>query len=211
MFPDTPELLNYISINSHAESRSCEFKSGVTWNGDFRYKIAKGVLALSNLAGGGNIVIGVEWNETSHLFEARGMVKAIADTYEHDIVLEFINLRADPFVQIDLKHFEHNGNWFVVIQVAEFLDTPVVCKKTCADSTGRILLEDGRMYYRTRKKPESSAILTYVDMKEIQDYAITKGLSALLRRLESAGLNIGSITTVASDEDRFNQESAGFG
>lgn len=205
MFKDSNELLNYISINSHAEARSCEFKSGVKWDDDFRYKIVKGILALSNLAGGGYIIIGVEWNDSRKIFEPIGMDKLISNTYNHDVVLEFANLRADPFVKIELKHFEVSGKWFVVIQVAEFLETPVICKKSRAT-----ILEEGRMYYRTRKKPESSANLTYVDMKEIMDYAITKGLSILLQRLETAGLNLGSISITESDKEKFDRESEDF-
>jgi predicted HTH transcriptional regulator len=211
MFADNDELLNFISTNSHAESRSCEFKSGVRWEGDFRYKITKGILALSNLAGGGYVIVGVEWNDSVRQYEPIGMEKDTSDTYDHEVVLEFANIRADPFVQIDLKHFEISGKWFVVIQVGEFLDVPVICKKTCTDTNDKVIIENGRIYYRTSKKPESSACLTYVDLREILDHATTKGLSSLLRRLESAGLPLGTITSTPSDEDRFNEESGDFG
>jgi len=206
VFQNSNDLLNYISLNSHAETRSCEFKSGVKWENEFRYTIVKGILALSNLAGGGYIIIGVEWNDSTKNYEPVGMDSSISETYEHDVVLEFANLRADPFVEIELKHFEVSGKWIVVIQVAEFFETPVICKKSCEN-----ILEEGRMYYRTRKKPESSANLTYVDVREIQDYAITKGLGKLLQRLEASGLNLGAIRIDETDEEQFDRESEDFG
>lgn len=205
MFNDSTELLSYISLNSHAEARSCEFKTGVKWENEFRYKIVKSILALSNLSGGGYIVIGVEWDDSTKNFKPVGMDRMISDTYNHDIILEFTNLRADPFVEIEVKHFEISEKWIVVIQVAEFFETPVICKKSCEN-----ILEEGRIYYRTRKKPESSANLTYVDMREMTDFAITKGLGRLLQRLETAGLDLGSIVTKETDEEQFDKESEDF-
>lgn len=205
MFSTTDELLRYIELNEHAESRSCEFKSDTPWNETFGLKITKAVLALSNIPSGGYIVIGVKWNDSTRVYEIDSMDQATSNTYDHERILEFVNIRADPFVNIDLKHFEISGRWLVVIQVAEFLETPVICKKTEGG-----ILEEGRIYHRTHKKPESSANLTYADLREIIDNATTKELGKLLRRLEQAGLNLGNVQTVDSDEVQFAEEGKDF-
>ena len=201
MFKNSKELKSFLSINSHAESRSCEFKTGVAWSGDFRLKIVRAILAMSNLRGGGPIIIGIEWDSSHNSYKPVGMNKSDANTYDHEVILELANVYADPFVQVEVKHFKISNKWIVVIQVAEFFETPIICKK----SFGRILKE-GNVYYRTHKKPESSPNLSYVDTKEILDHAITKGLSKEFKRLEDAGLKLDKTPKKKSDKEKFDKE-----
>jgi len=178
VFSSSDELLEFIAIHNTEETRDCEFKRGESWS-TLQYKIVKSILAMSNIQNGGYIIIGVEWNNTKKSFEPIGISEQDANTYDSDAVLQFTNNFAEPYVRINLKHFDDNGKKFVVIQVQEFDEFPVICKR---DHSG--ILEAGRTYIRTRRKPESSSKFTVAEMKEMTELAIDKGLRRLLTRLQ---------------------------
>lgn len=204
MFSDIEELLEFIDTHNTEETRDCEFKRGESWP-TLQHKIVKSILAISNIQYGGYIIIGVDWNDVKKVFESTGMSKTDADTYDSDNVLQFTNNFAEPYVRINLKHFDHEGKKFVVIQVQEFDEFPVICKR---DFSG--ILEQGRPYIRTRRKPESSSKFTVAEMKEMMELASDKGLRRLLQRLQRAGLDLSQIAAPTSDADLFRKEREGF-
>ena len=105
MFSDTAELLEFIRVNNHSEGRSYEYKRGLPWNSndDFKYKIIKAVLSMSNLPDGGYIIIGVEI--VNKRYEPVGFEYENAMTYDREKILEASNAFADPYVDLDLKYF----------------------------------------------------------------------------------------------------------
>ena len=42
---------------------------------------------------------------------------------------EYLNAHADPDIDVEVVRFEHGGRHVVAIQVHEFKDVPVICKK----------------------------------------------------------------------------------
>ena len=195
LFTDTADLLEYISLNSHTEKREHEFKAGRPWE-DLKLKIVKSALALVNLAGGGYVIIGVSENRTPNVFEATGMSEHDKNTFNKDIVSTFVNEFADPHIDIDLKPFSNDTKHFVVIQVFEFEEVPVICKK---DSSETI---KSRIYCRTHRRVESSPQPSVSELREIIELAIDKGIRKQRRRVESYGLEV--------DNDPFEQERSGF-
>ena len=175
MFNDVESLLEYISLNAHTERRECEFKGGLAWE-DLQLQITKGVLALSNLQGGGYVIIGVTKNRETNQHEPTGLQESDSRTYDHDQVSEFVNNFADPHVDIELKHFFDGSKYFVVIQVFEFEEIPVICKR---ETTG---IFKGRIYCRSHRKMESSPELSVSELREIIELAVDKGIVKLRRR-----------------------------
>ncbi|MCH7647178.1 MAG: ATP-binding protein [Thaumarchaeota archaeon] len=158
--------------------------------------MAKGTLALSNLEGGGYIIIGVSKNEQINRHEPVGMSESDSRTYEHDVVSQFVNEFAEPHVDIELKYFSDESKYFVVIQVFEFENEPVICKKG-TDETIR-----GRIYCRTHRKVESSPEPSVSEMREIVDLAVDKGMKKQKRRAGSYGFD--------TEHDPFEQERKDF-
>ena len=85
----------------------------------------------------------------------------------------------------DLKLFQIHGKSFVVIQIQEFKELPIICKKNYRD-----ILEQGRIYTRTFRKPESSPSLTSSEIREIIDLAIQKQYQKLASILTGAGIDL---------------------
>lgn len=195
MFKDTESLLDYISLHAHTETRECEFKSGLPWDG-LKLKISKATLALANLAGGGYIIIGVSKNESTNRYEPTGMSQDDSKTYNQDNVSRFVNEFTDPHVDIELKDFSIDTRHYVVIQVSEFEEIPVICEKG-SEETKR-----GRIYCRTHRQVESSPEPSVSEMREILELAIDKGIKKQRRRIVSYGPEL--------EVDPFEQERGEF-
>jgi len=195
LFKDIQDLLKYITINSHAEQRDLEYKKGTMWN-SLKLKITRAALALANLEGGGYIIIGVERDSKSVPFEPRGMPNAVSNTFVQDTVSSFVNEYAEPHIGIDLKHFNDNEKFFVVIQVHEFKEIPIICRKS-SDETVR-----GRIYYRTTRQMESSSDLTAEELREIIELSVDKGIVKQKRRIKKYGFE--------GDQNPFEMERGSF-
>lgn len=204
MFENYEELEEFVQLNQNSERRDCEFKSGVDWNdGNIKYKIVKAILSISNLRDGGYIIIGVEKIDNVTGYQLIGLSKSIADTYDPETILEVANSFTRSHVSLNVKHFEHNGKYFVVIQVVEFEDTPIICKKNHSN-----ILQEGRIYGRPYQRVESSDNLSAEDLQEIIDLAIEKRTRRQMRLLEQLGFSIPVTTTEHTDDERFSIERA---
>lgn len=183
MFKDIQDLLEYISINSHTEKRDLEYKKGMNWE-SLKLKIVKAALAMANLEAGGYVIIGVTRDSESSPFEARGMPSSVSDTYVQDTISSVVNEYAEPHIEIELKHFNEDEKFFVVIQVFEFKEIPVICKKP-SDETFR-----GKIYHRRTRQIESSSDLTAEELREIIELAVDKGIAKQNRRIRKYDLGI---------------------
>ena len=182
MFKDNEELRTYINMNE-TESQELEYKEGKSW-GLLKYNITLAALALSNNENGGNIIIGVsEYNNNS--VKLSGMSWNDSQSYNQDIVSEFINKYAEPNIKIQLKIFNIDKKYVVVIYVHEFTLTPTITKKSY---DGMII--EGVMYSRLIRKNASTRHITATDMKRTIDLAITKNLKHYLKIFEASGLSI---------------------
>lgn len=195
MFRNIQDLLEYIALHDHTETRECEFKAGMPWE-DLKLKIVKASLGLTNLEGGGYVIIGVPKNQTINRYEPVGMTEEMARTYKQDDVSTFVNLHAQPYVTVELKDFLGDSRYFIVIQISEFDEVPVICSKGTAETIA------GRIYCRTHRRVESSPEPTVADMKEIIDLAVDKGIRRQRGRVESYGFPI--------DTDPFEHERGDF-
>lgn len=153
-------------------------------NKEFKYKIVRAILAMSNLQDGSYGIIGVEQDKENN-YQPTGMTEDEALTYEYDEVLEAANSYADPYVTLKIQSFPHEGRYIVVIGVSEFVEIPIICKKNYPG-----ILECGRIYIRPFRKPESSANLTSSELRELIELAAKKSLKKHLSTMSYAGMNI---------------------
>lgn len=211
MFQNTDELIDYIRRNSHSETRYCEYKGNIRWEGEIRYKIIKTVLGMSNVRDGGNIIIGVEKNTTTNDHEPIGLNVVDANTFDNDTISATANNYADTHVEINVKRFEHGEKILVVIEVHEHGEV-VICKQDQRDGSGQLILENGAVYTRRYRIPETTKA-TSIEMREILDSVSEKLLRDEIRRLQSLGIiSIGTsgAPTSSSDVQLFEEERAGF-
>lgn len=178
------------------EERNLEYKRSISWNDSLtKLRIAKSILAMSNIRDGGYIIIGIE-EEDGH-FIPTGMNEDDLVTFNSDDIADFVSTCADPYVRFSLHNIEFEDKKFLVLQVEEFEKIPVICKKDYGN-----ILHKGVIYTRSRRKPESIAIPSQNEMREILDIAIEKGIKEYIER----SLRVGTTLTKPSDKEQFNRQ-----
>ncbi|MGA2231082.1 MAG: ATP-binding protein, partial [Tepidisphaeraceae bacterium] len=117
-------------ITAPTEDRRREFKRSGPWN-QLKFKIARAALAMANTHGGGLIVLGVQ--DDGQGCTPAGMSGDHMETYNDDEIKTFVNQHADPYVSCSIYRAAIDEKKFIVIDVAEFEEFPVVCKRSCND------------------------------------------------------------------------------
>ena len=206
MFKDMTDLSDYFHNYGHAEAREREYKSDMPWE-CLKYNITKAALAISNLQNGGFIIIGIDENKIGHpKYHLSGMSKEHAETYNQDDVSDFVNKYAEPHIDIELKKFfdKVRNIFFIIIQISEFKDIPIICKKSYPS-----VLTRGQIYIRSSRKIQSTSELTVSDMGELIERAIDKGIIKLQKRIRSFGNDVEQDPSEII-KIQFEQESEGF-
>ena len=120
----------------------------------------------------------------------------------YDDLADQVARYADPSASFVMEVKEYDGNSYLVIEVEEFSDIPVLCKKSYDN-----VLQDGACYVRLRRKPETSAIPTQADMRDLLDLAIEKGVIRFLERARRVGLfSIPTTEPRVTDRERFDEQ-----
>jgi len=178
------ELLEY--IHHGREERNLEYKEHLDWEqGPDQAKLVKAVLGMSNIRDGGVVVIGVKEDGT-----AVGMSEEEVRRFTQDAVAAVVSEFAAPYADLTAtagRHPEDESRWFVIVQVKEFDEVPVLCKR---DGNG---LRKGALYTRGRRIHETAEVRSEAEMREILEMAVEKGIRAFYGRIEAAGLRVGSV------------------
>ena len=180
------------------EERNLEFKGAVSWNNaEHKGKIVRAAMAMSNIQNGGVIVVGVDENARPPAL--LGLPDVEQARFSQDNVSVEVNRYASPPVELTVRHVEIDSSRFVVIQIREFAELPVVCRKA-----GPGGLREGAMYTRPKSKNESVEVGSETEMREILDLMLEKGLRRFRRLAVASGL-----TQAADDERAFEEERDG--
>ena len=197
----TPQFVEL--LNGGIETRSVEFKAGGSRSDPLLFAfVARAVLAMSNLALGGWVILGVKDDGMMV-----GLSSSDAQTWlENDELNAGLNAYADPFVQVEAQQIDHDSKTFVVLRVREFEDVPVLAMKDSPGKhNGKLVVRQGGCYVRPRHQPASVEAPTQTEMRELIDLAVDKALKRFLRRADTGGL-----LTTESDVDKFANEIRGF-
>jgi len=185
------------------EERNIEYKSSMSWNDNAtKTKVVIACLAMANIPDGGVLVFG-EDEISKGIFQANGMKEADADSFKQDDVANYVNNYADPFVDIKINKVIIENKAFVVIQVQEFFELPVVCKKD-----GEKGIRGGAIYTRPRRKIESVPVPSHNEMREIIELSIDKKMRKIQEDLYKWGVNIVQ-TSQENNTRRFDEQLGG--
>ncbi len=201
--PDSdPALLDLILHGR--EERNIEYKGSsgqepFAWGVDaVNSRVARAAMAMANI-GGGSIVIGMDQVEPD-AWEPNGVSDEVDASYQQDRVQEYVNGRADPFVELAVRHVSLEERRFVIVQVNGFRDLPVVCTRNGTH------LREAAIYTRTYARHESAEIRTQSEMRELLDRAIAVGVEKRLQPIVAALRGVVAVPSLPSDEERFEQQ-----
>jgi predicted HTH transcriptional regulator len=169
-------------IQFQHETRGVEFK-GPALRSDTRLfaQIAKAVLGMSNRRGGGFVIIGVATSGQG--LNPLGLTETEVASWTYDETAAALARYADPSVAFDLEVKEYNGRRYAVLQVVEFAEIPILCKRAY-----NTILRSGACYVRTNRMPETSEIPSQTEMRELLNLATEKSVRAYLESLRRVGL-----------------------
>ncbi|MFZ1978160.1 MAG: ATP-binding protein, partial [Bacteroidota bacterium] len=181
------------------ESQGVEFKQSSPWD-DLRFKIIKTSIAMGNLRDGGIIIIGA--SENGDHWDLSGISEEHLATYDVDIVIDFINSFSSPAMEPELVLVRYqNRNIFLTIQIAEFENTPYVCRRNGPDGSG---LKEGILYLRKAGIASTSQVTSATDMHDLLELAAEKRARNIIQTGQRIGL-IGGLTA----ETSYNRELDG--
>lgn len=176
-------------LQAQTETPSVEFKGACNWEAT---KLAKDILAISNVQDGGYIIIGVE----DQSFARQGVTAAQKATFTLDTMKDQMAAFADPHVNFLVEFpVDVGGKEYVVIRVYQFEEIPVICRKDGVDTRA------GVIYYRNKnRRVESAAVSNSYDMRDIIELATVR----MMQRKQRFGYAVGR-----ADKQKFDEELKG--
>ncbi len=193
------------SLRLGRESRSFEVKGkGDLTDKQYVARVVRAAMAMANLRDGGQVCLGID--DDRMVAMAPGLdAGQVAQWRDFDNVSDQLARYSDPPLSFHLNHFTlSSGADVVVLDVAEFDVDLHICKK---DYPG--VLQAGQTYVRPRGKPQSSQVPSLVDMRDLHNLAIDKGVREYFRRSRDAGAPfiLASLSPEQRDTEAFDKES----
>jgi predicted HTH transcriptional regulator len=184
------------------ELQSFEVKgAGAATDSHFLAKVAKGGMGLGNIRDGGHIVIGIDDKKMREMTPGLGPAD-LATWLDFDSVSAKMAAYSAPPIKFHVEPVELSNKVMVaVMEVTEFLDEPHICVKQLDGALLR-----GRIYVRTRSKPETAPIDSAAELRELLDLAADKRLRALVGRLARAGVPLTPSEPRQSEAQKFEEE-----
>lgn len=173
----------HAALDTCIESQSVDFKESASWK-DLQYKIVRTALAMANLRDGGIIVIGA--SESGERWSLTGISDEHLATYEVDEVIDAIHRFASPSVVVVIVLVPYqNSRHFLTLQVFEFSDTPIVCRRDGPPNSG---LRQGAVYVRPPGVARTTEVRSADQMHDLLELAAEKRARRILETARRIGL-----------------------
>lgn len=162
------------------ETENIDFKERFNFNSAEKIeklKLVKDILAMANTENGGKIVFGVK----DKTFDFIGLSKNEYKSFDLTKINDLIQKYADPKFYCEIKKGILEKKYIVVIDIPEFKETPIICKKD-GGSKGKQILERGDFYIRT-KKASTEKISASEQMRDLLNRTVFKQIDRELLSL----------------------------
>ncbi len=181
-----PEERFHQLIEVGYESKNLEFRDCFIWddpNPYMRERLIRSILGLANTRDGGHIILGIAENPDKTL-RYDGCPEATIGSFVFDSVKGVVDGFSDHGVDFDIAVGTHGTEKFLVIQVSEFEEFPVICKNDGqqVEASDKRLLRRGCIYVRTMQGHPATDVVMEKEMRDIIERAIDKGRRKLERR-----------------------------
>jgi predicted HTH transcriptional regulator len=184
------------------EGRNLEFKRSMPWDTtEWKTKLVKSVLAFSNVRDGGRIIIGVEERDGGE-FQFTGMTDEHFATYNQDDVDSEVAKYADPYARLSVNKVPVDERKFVVLEIEEFGEMPVICKRNGASN-----LRTGAIYTRPYGKAETVEVPSQTELREILELATDMAARKLIATMQRIGVvNVPQTPPAPNVDDQYNHQ-----
>ncbi len=115
------------------------------------HTVARGLMGMANRRDGGRLVIGIR--EDAGKFELLGITPEQSESWRYEHLADALAPIAEPPVVFDIDVRTHQGREYLLIEVDEFDDVPVICRTNYPRSLKageKPILRDGAVYVRPR-------------------------------------------------------------
>lgn len=181
------------------ETQGIDFKESAPWS-SLKWRIITTSLGMGNLRDGGIIVIGA--SERGQTWELTGITNEHLATYDPDVLIDVVNKYSSPNVEMDIVLTKYrNDQGFLSIQINEFKDAPIVCKKN-GPAGGSIT--EGAVYVRPPGVARTTRVMNSSQMHDLLELAAEKRARRMLEVSRRIGL-----VSIASSTERFDEELEG--
>src|SRR3970040_3005655 len=113
-------------VDQRAETPNLDYKAGFTWtkeNTDLKYELVRDLMGMANTRDGGRIIFGVRNQD----YACVGVSDDIYDSIDPNNVVQMLHDFGAPKVKCSVSKHELHGKKLIVLDVAEFDDTPIIC------------------------------------------------------------------------------------
>ena len=157
---DNDRIQYYLNLKN--ELPNVEFKGpGNKWDNPLFGRVVRAAIGMANRPGGGTIIIGVA--EEAIGLDFVGLPDGQLKTWKYEEIADGFNSYAEPPIQFDRQEYEQDGKTFLVLDIHEFVDAPVICIREYRDKTNpktpdeycKVILRAGAFYARSVNKPET--------------------------------------------------------
>lgn len=166
-----------------SETKNLDYKEFMNWgsaSNDEKCQLVKNILAMMNTQDGGQIVVGVQDAGCNPI----GVSDSDAGSFDTTKVNDFVHKYTDPLASCQVQKLTVDGRNFVVIDVLEFKDVPIICKAAANSAANKVILKRGGLYIRT-DKATSELVSSVEDMRELLSRALLKRGDQLLRTIQA--------------------------
>ena len=195
-------------IERGRESRRVEIKQSIDIaEKRIKAKIAKAAMGMANTRDGGLIILGMKEIDDER-FEPEGVEPAHLASISQDRVSSVVAAYASPYLELTVTRLTSDrrpllrDKTFVVIDVAEFSEAPVICKRAYQPEG----LREGAIYIRSFERHETREVRSEAEMRELLELGTEKRLRKLLQMTERAGGEIVPVTPGTADQERFRAQ-----
>lgn len=170
------------ALETCIESQSVDFKASAPWEA-LQHKLIRTALAMANLRDGGVVIVGV--GESGERWDLTGISDEHLMTFDVDKVVDAVHRYASPAVDVAIVLIPHDGRNFLAMQVFEFVDTPIVCRR---DGPPGSSLKQGCVYVRPPGLARTTEVRSADQMHDLLELAAEKRARRILETARRLGM-----------------------
>lgn len=150
--PERAAELRQSYLTHPGEAPEVDYKAAKLFKADddFALDLVRHILGMAN-AGGGAIVVGFKEDHAKKPQPDPLMDDTIVASYDASQLASYVekHVRGTDKAKVRIFKEPHGGRNYPIIEIEGFERTPYFCRSTKQDSTGKEVLRDGALYFRT--------------------------------------------------------------